>query len=70
MLPFGRLYDLLLTDRIKTTHAHQLAMSVLSYSPMQWMFWYDKPSDYAGEPEIEFFERCAGGVGRHEGSPR
>jgi alpha-glucosidase len=45
------------TDRIKTTHAHQLAMTVLSYSPMQWVFWYDKPSDYAGEPEIEFFER-------------
>jgi alpha-glucosidase len=32
-------------------------MTVLSYSPMQWVFWYDKPSDYAGEPEIEFFER-------------
>jgi alpha-glucosidase len=42
-------------DRIKTTHAHQLAMAVVSFSPLQWLFWYDKPSDYEGEPEIEFF---------------
>jgi alpha-glucosidase len=45
------------TDRLKTTHGHQLAMGVVSYSPMQWLFWYDKPSYYEGEPEIEFFER-------------
>ncbi len=43
--------------RIKTTHAHQLAMSVVSYSPLQWIFWYDKPSQYNGEPEIEFFQK-------------
>ncbi|MGD0653711.1 MAG: glycoside hydrolase family 97 catalytic domain-containing protein [Thermoguttaceae bacterium] len=41
--------------RIKTTHAHQLAMAVVSYSPLQWIFWYDRPSMYKGEPEIEFF---------------
>ena len=35
--------------RLKTTHAHQLAMAVVSYSPLQWIFWYDKPSMYAGE---------------------
>ena len=45
------------TDRIKTTHAHQLALPVIFYSPLQTLFWYDKPSDYKGEPEIEFFER-------------
>jgi alpha-glucosidase len=43
--------------RIKTTHAHQLAMAVVYYSPIQTLFWYDKPSAYHGEPEIEFFER-------------
>ena len=43
-------------DRIQTTHAHQLAMSVISFSPMQWVFWYDRPSNYHGEPEIEFFQ--------------
>ncbi len=42
-------------NRIKTTHAHQLAMAVVSFSPLQWVFWYDRPSDYRGEPEIEFF---------------
>jgi alpha-glucosidase len=41
--------------RIKPTHAHQLAMAVVSFSPLQWIFWYDKPSLYKNEPEIEFF---------------
>jgi alpha-glucosidase len=41
--------------RKKTTFAHQLAMGVVSFSPMQWLFWYDKPSQYQGEREIEFF---------------
>lgn len=43
--------------RIKTTHAHQLALSVVYYSPLQTLFWYDKPSAYENEPEIEFFEK-------------
>lgn len=43
--------------RIKTTHAHQLAMSVISFSPLQWIFWYDRPGLYQGEPEIEFFQK-------------
>lgn len=41
---------------IKTTSAHQLALSVIYYSPLQFVFWYDKPSDYQGEPEVAFFE--------------
>jgi alpha-glucosidase len=41
---------------IKTTSAHQMALSVLYYSPLQFVFWYDKPSDYQGEPEVEFFD--------------
>ena len=44
-------------DRKKTTFAHQLAMTVVSYSPLQWVFWYDKPSAYHDEPEIEFFQK-------------
>jgi alpha-glucosidase len=43
--------------RKKTTFAHQLAMAVVSFSPLQWIFWYDRPSMYHGEPEIEFFRR-------------
>lgn len=41
---------------IKTTPAHQLALPVVYYSPLQWLFWYDKPNDYKGEPEVEFFK--------------
>ncbi len=45
------------TPRKQTTFAHQLAMAVVSFSPLQWIFWYDKPSDYRGEPEVEFFRQ-------------
>jgi len=43
--------------RVKNTHAHQLALSVVYYSPVQFMYWYDQPSAYQGEPEIEFFDK-------------
>ncbi|WP_321345261.1 glycoside hydrolase family 97 catalytic domain-containing protein [uncultured Draconibacterium sp.] len=43
-------------NRIKTTHAHQLALSVVYYSPLQFMYWYDNPSAYNGEKEIAFFD--------------
>ncbi len=43
-------------NRIKTTHAHQLALSVVYYSPVQFLYWYDKPSYYRGEKEIAFFD--------------
>ncbi len=41
---------------IKTTPAHQLALPVVFYSPLQWLFWYDRPEDYQGEPEIAFWD--------------
>lgn len=44
-------------NRIKTTHAHQLALSVVYYSPIQFLYWYDKPTLYKGEQEIEFFDK-------------
>ena len=44
------------SPRIKTTHAHQLAMAVVAYSPLQYLYWYDKPENYQGEPEIDFFD--------------
>ncbi len=44
-------------ERIKTTHAHQLALAVVMYSPLQTLFWYDEAADYAGEKEIEFFAK-------------
>lgn len=45
------------TPRIKTTHSHQLALSVVMYSPLQTLFWYDTAANYNGEPEIEFFDK-------------
>ncbi len=40
---------------LKTTPAHQLALSVIYYSPLQFLYWYDKPSDSKEEPELQFF---------------
>ncbi|MFO7973603.1 MAG: glycoside hydrolase family 97 N-terminal domain-containing protein [Candidatus Hydrogenedentota bacterium] len=44
------------TDRIKTSHAHQLAASVVFYSPLQFLYWYDRPQQFQGEPELQFFD--------------
>ncbi|MHC4405105.1 MAG: glycoside hydrolase family 97 protein [Planctomycetota bacterium] len=44
------------TSRIQTTCAHQLACSVVFYSPLEFLFWYDRPHQYRGEPELEFFK--------------
>ena len=41
---------------LQTTPAHQLALSVVYYSPLTYMYWYDKPSDSADEPELKFFD--------------
>ncbi len=61
-LPFTRAvagpYDYTIcwtTPRLKTTRAHQMAMSVVVYSPMQFLFWYDKPEQIEDAPELEFF---------------
>ncbi len=43
------------SNRIQTTRAHQLAMAAVYYSPLQFMFWYDKPSAYRGEKELEYW---------------
>jgi len=43
--------------RIKTTHAHQLAMAAIYYSPIQTLYWYDKPSLASNEPELEFWDK-------------
>jgi alpha-glucosidase len=45
------------SPRIQTTHPHQLALAVILYSPWQFVFWYDQPSDFRGEPEMRFFEQ-------------
>ena len=44
---------------MKTTSGHQLAISVVFYSPLQFLYWYDKPEDSKDEPELEFFDRVS-----------
>lgn len=41
---------------IKTTSAHQLALAAIYYSPLQLLYWYDKPADSQDEPELKFFD--------------
>ncbi len=59
---FGRLsqtedaYGVPRSRTIQTTPAHQLALSVVYYSPLQYMYWYDEPSDVQDEPELKFFD--------------
>lgn len=45
------------TKFIMNTPAHQLALPVVYYSPLQYLFWYDSPASYKGEPEIEFWDQ-------------
>ena len=66
ILPFTRMlngaadYTICYFDkRLKNTHAHQLAASLIFYSPLQTILWYDTPERYHGEPEISWFERLA-----------
>jgi alpha-glucosidase len=64
VLPFTRFlagaadYTICYYDpRIKTTHAHQLALAVVYYSPLQTLYWYDKPDMSHDEPELSFWDR-------------
>ncbi len=41
--------------RKKTTHAHQLAMAAVYYSPIQFLFWYDDPIVHDGGDELRFW---------------
>lgn len=63
ILPFTRYiggvgdYTICYMDkRLKTTHAHQLALGVIYFSPLQTVYWYDKPSALDGVPEVSFFK--------------
>ena len=43
--------------RVKNTRAHQLALAAVYYSPWQFLFWYDRPAQYQGEPELDFWRK-------------
>ncbi|WP_037675102.1 glycoside hydrolase family 97 C-terminal domain-containing protein [Streptomyces griseus] len=45
-------------SRDKTTNVHQMAMAAVYYQPLNFLFWYDKPSKYAnpaGWPGLPWF---------------
>ena len=44
--------------REKNTKAHQLAMPVVYYSPITFLYWYDLPNVYKGEKELDFWKNC------------
>ncbi len=46
------------SSRIQTTRAHQLAASIVYYSPIQLLFWYDRPRHFkdADAHDLEVFK--------------
>lgn len=63
VLPFTRMingaadYTICYYDkRLKTTHGHQLAASMIYYGPLQVLFWYDTPEMAHDEPELTWFD--------------
>ena len=43
-------------DKSKTTQAHQLALPVLYFSPLQYLFWYGKPEHFPNTEEFELWK--------------
>lgn len=63
ILPFTRMlsgagdYTVCYFDpRIVNTHAHQLTLPVIFFSPLQTLYWYDFPERIVEVPELEFFD--------------
>ena len=42
--------------RLVPTHAHQLALSTIFFSPWQFIYWYDRPAAYKGEKALEYWK--------------
>lgn len=47
----------ILDKKLQVSKAHQLALTVLFYSPLQSMLWYGRPAYYQKPEEIEFFQQ-------------
>lgn len=41
---------------LQNTACHQMALSIINYSPLQFLYWYDTPEDVKDEPELFFFD--------------
>ncbi len=47
-----------LDPRLKNTWGYQLAHAVVLYSPLQFLYWYDRPASFEGvSPGLEWFSR-------------
>ncbi|WP_172829282.1 glycoside hydrolase family 97 protein [Mucilaginibacter mallensis] len=64
ILPFTRFiagpadYTFCFQDkRLKNTKCHQLALSVVYFSPWQFLYWYDRPQQYTDLSEVEFWKK-------------
>ena len=44
------------SPKLETRRTHQLAMAVCFFGPLQLLYWYDRPEQYGGEPELAFFD--------------
>ncbi|MGZ3756761.1 MAG: glycoside hydrolase family 97 catalytic domain-containing protein [Mucilaginibacter sp.] len=42
--------------RLKNTRCHQLALSVVYYSPWQFLYWYDQPKQYTDLSQVDFWK--------------
>lgn len=68
VLPFTRLVagaadytvcfyaDSALRSRARTTNGHQLALPVVFFSPLQFLFWYGKPEHFSNRADVEFWK--------------
>lgn len=64
ILPFTRMlcgaadYTICYYDpRLRNTHGHQLAASMIYWSPLVTLFWYDRPAMSHDEPELAWFDQ-------------
>ena len=44
------------TSRVQTSQSHQLALPIVMYSPWTFLYWYDRPAMFKGEPELELWK--------------
>jgi alpha-glucosidase len=47
------------SGKLQRTHAHQLAISTIFFSPWQFLYWYDRPSMYTGDPALDYWKELA-----------
>jgi alpha-glucosidase len=43
--------------RLKVTHAQQLAITTIFFSPWQFLYWYDRPAAFNGDPALEYWKQ-------------